>query len=373
MDCIILCAGYATRLRPLTDNTPKPLLEVAGRPILEHILDRLATTSVKRVFIATNARFADHFSRWIGRIRYATLELHVVNDGTTTNENRLGSMGDVRFVARRQNLTGDFLIINGDNLFTFSLKPLLHEFSRRGNTLALYDVGTKEVASLYGIPTLAEGRRVVGFVEKPKDPSSTLASIGIYAYQGQTHLLLEEYLDGGHSPDKTGEFVEWLHAKADVFGHGYGGEHDVWFDIGTIDQLKEAGSKWESFESQPFKNAAEFTAAAEAVIRKMGPAGSAAKCPAASATSAKPSFSFLVKHLISDNPKARLFAIKVFRDLKSPAAISWLLDVLEDERSVDGTTVSAAAADALVGLRYADTPAAVRTKAAEQGFLKTAG
>jgi len=245
VDCIILCAGYATRLRPLTENTPKPLLEVAGKPILGHILDRVAQTEVARAFIVSNARFADHFAAWVGQVSYPGLALHVVNDGTTSNEDRLGSVGDVRFAAEQASLDDDFVIINGDNLFTFPLVPLLTSFRQRGNMLALYDVGTPEVASLYGIPTLTDDGRVVGFVEKPKTPSSTLASIGIYAYRAEVHTLLADYLAQGHSPDKTGEFVEWLHAQTPVFGYAYGGKEDIWFDIGTIEQLGEARGRWE--------------------------------------------------------------------------------------------------------------------------------
>lgn len=372
MDCIILCAGYATRLRPLTDNTPKPLLEVAGRPILEHILDRLATTEVKRVYIATNDRFAGHFARWIEQAKYASLELHVVNDGTTTNENRLGSMGDVRFVARKEHLTDDFMIINGDNLFTFSLKPVLAEFRRRGNMLALYDVGTPQIASLYGIPTLSPDRRVQGFVEKPKNPSSTLASIGIYVYRGDTHAKLEKYLDSGFSPDKTGEFVEWLHTQAEVFGYGYGGAGDVWFDIGTLDQLKEAGDKWSALEAAPYAGMPALGQAIESAVRSL-------KCGGAEACSAKPSqpatydFRFLVKHLISADTKARAFAARVFGGIKTPAATSWLLDLLDDTRPAPGepaTTVSAVAAAALVNLGYAADAAAVIKKATGAGYIR---
>jgi len=217
---------------------------VGGKPILAHILDKLVPTDVKRVFIISNDRFADHFTRWAGEHPFPKLEVIVVNDGTTTNENRLGSMGDVRFVSKREALDDDFLIINGDNLFTFPLEPMLDAFRRRGNTLALYDVGTPDVAKLYGIPTLTPDLRVTAFIEKPENPSSTLASIGIYAYRAEVHALLADYLEQGNSPDKTGEFVEWLHAQTDVYGYAYGGEKDIWFDIGTIEQLEEARERW---------------------------------------------------------------------------------------------------------------------------------
>lgn len=244
MDCIVLCAGYATRLRPLTLNTPKPLLEVGDKPILGHILDKLVGTDVRRVFIVSNDRFAGNFEKWASEVSFPGLELNVVNDGTTTNEDRLGSLGDVDFASRQAGLSDDFLMINGDNLFTFSLDPLLEAFRQRGNMLALYDVGSLELARLYGIPTLTDDMRVVGFVEKPESPSSTLASIGIYAYRGEVHDLLARYLEEGNSADKTGEFVEWLHDKTEVYGHAYGGEDAVWFDIGTIEQLEEARAQW---------------------------------------------------------------------------------------------------------------------------------
>jgi glucose-1-phosphate thymidylyltransferase len=246
MDCIVLCAGYATRLQQLTLNTPKPLLEVGDKPILGHILDRLVPTGVKRVFIVSNARFAGHFEQWFGEHPFPLLDISVVNDGTTSNKDRLGSMGDVHFAAQQAGLDDDFLIINGDNLFTFSLEPLLAAFRERGNMLALYNVRSLETAKLYGIPTLTEDRRVVRFIEKPDSPTSTLASIGIYAYRADVHELLSEYLAEGNSPDKTGEFVEWLHAKTDVYGHAYDDPKDVWFDIGTIDQLEEARQRWEA-------------------------------------------------------------------------------------------------------------------------------
>ena len=249
MDCIVLCAGYATRLRPLTLNTPKPLLEVEGKPILEHILDRVVQTDVNRVFIVSNARFADPFTQWAADVSLPGLELNVVDDGTSTNEDRLGSLGDVRFVSQQRDLDDDFLIINGDNLFSFSLVPLLTAFKTWGNMLALYDVGAPEVARLYGIPTLTDDMRVVGFIEKPEHPTSTLASIGIYAYRAECHKLLADYLAQGRSPDKTGEFVEWLHTQTAVFGHAYGGGDDVWFDIGTIEQLEEARECWQKLAS----------------------------------------------------------------------------------------------------------------------------
>jgi glucose-1-phosphate thymidylyltransferase len=244
MDGIVLCAGYGTRLYPLTENTPKPLLEVGGKPILGHILEKLVGTAVSRVFLVSNARFADAFTDWVSDVRLPGLELHVVNDGTTSNEDRLGSIGDIRYAAAQQGLSDDFLVINGDNLFTFALEPMLRSFRERGNTVAVYDVRSLEAASLYGAPTLDTNLRVTGFVEKPPQPATTLVSIGIYAYRAEVHCLLAQYLSTGGSPDTTGEFVEWLHQQTDVFGYAYRDAGDLWFDIGSLEQLEEARRQW---------------------------------------------------------------------------------------------------------------------------------
>ncbi len=239
MQCIILCAGFATRLHPLTLDRPKHLLPVAGRPMLDHLLDRLADAKIETAWLVTNHRFASVFSEWLGGGDH-TVHVSLLDDGTETNETRLGSIGDLRFALDSGEIRDDFAVLNGDNLFTFSLVPVIESFRKRGNTIGLFDVGSKAVASRMGHATCDAEGRVVKFVEKPKNPPDTLASIGIYVYQRQVRELVNRYLAEGNSADRTGDFVAWLHKQVPVYAHAITADAGVWYDIGSFDQYQDA-------------------------------------------------------------------------------------------------------------------------------------
>ena len=247
MQCAILCAGFATRLYPLTLDCPKHLLPIAGRPMLDYLLDKVAAAGLKSGVLVTNHRFFAEFDRWATQGPHA-ISLEIIDDLTETNESRLGSIGDLRFALETSHLEGDFLVVNGDNLFTFDLDPVLETFRQRGNTIALYDVGSLEVASRMGHVTCDESGRVTDFVEKPAKPPGTLASIGIYLYQAAVRGLVGEYLDSGNSPDRTGDFVRWLHQQVPVYTHPVRRDAGVWFDIGSWDQYQEAN---QAFGGEP--------------------------------------------------------------------------------------------------------------------------
>ena len=247
MQCVILCAGFATRLRPLTLDRPKHLLPIAGRPMLDHLLDRLARSGIESGVLVTNHRFAANFEKWYAETSHAVV-LSVLDDGTETNETRLGSIGDLRFGLESADVRDDFVVVNGDNLFTFSLTPVFNTFRLRGNTIALYDVGLKEVASRMGHASCDATGRVVGFIEKPPQPDTTLASVGIYVYRREVRELVNRYLADGRSGDRTGDFVAWLYAQTPVFGHPIPADAGVWFDIGSFDQYREANR---AFGGQP--------------------------------------------------------------------------------------------------------------------------
>ena len=152
MKALILAAGYATRLRPLTDSIPKQLLPVGGRPIVDWILDRIAETSADEVHLVTNARFADDFARWA-----EDKDVQIHNDGTTSNEDRLGAIGDIRFVG----LDDDLLVVAGDNLFDDSLADYERYWRERdGSCVAVLDVEDRELAKQYGIVDVDEHDRV---------------------------------------------------------------------------------------------------------------------------------------------------------------------------------------------------------------------
>lgn len=238
MKALVLAAGYATRLRPLTDTWAKELLPVGGRPIVDWILDAIALVEpIDEVHLVTNARKAAAFRDW-ARERNVTLH----DDGTTTNENRLGAIGDLQFVIERTGVADDLLVIAGDNLFDFSLAEYASFWADKGvaSAVAVRDVGTIELARRYGIVELAGDDRVLDFVEKPADPPSTLAATATYLFH-RTHLpLVGDYLDGGNSPDQPGRFVEWLCRREPVYGWRSGG---AWYDIGDHEQLLVADNR----------------------------------------------------------------------------------------------------------------------------------
>jgi glucose-1-phosphate thymidylyltransferase len=232
MKALILAAGYATRLRPLTDSIPKQLLPVGGRPMVDWILDRVAETSADEVHLVTNAAFAPDFERWA-----RDKDVHVHNDGTTSNEDRLGAIGDVAFVG----LDDDLLAIAGDNLFDYSLADYEAYWRRKeGSCVAVHDVGDPELAKKYGIVDVDEDDRITNFVEKPVDPPTTLCATATYLYRREHAALVATYLAEGNPPDQPGNFVAWLYTRAPVYAYSFPGE---WFDIGDQAQLLEADNR----------------------------------------------------------------------------------------------------------------------------------
>jgi glucose-1-phosphate thymidylyltransferase len=236
---IILAAGYATRLRPLTDRIAKPLLPVGGRPLVDWLLERVEEVpGLDGIHLVTNTRFAPDFERWAsGR------DVRVHDDGTRSNADRLGAIGDVRFVVEQARIAGDdLLVVAGDNLFDASLSSFVSWWRERegASALGLYDVGDLRLARSYGVVELDAECRVVAMVEKPEHPSSTLAATATYLYRREHVPLLARYLAEGNSPDQPGHFVAWLHTRAPVYGYRFEGE---WIDIGDPAQLLEADNR----------------------------------------------------------------------------------------------------------------------------------
>ncbi|MBS3105462.1 nucleotidyltransferase family protein [Candidatus Woesearchaeota archaeon] len=237
MDAIILAAGYATRLYPLTENTPKPLLNVAGKPIIEHIIKKLSKIdSINKIYIVTNDKFEQHFKKWINNFN-AENPIEIINDGTKSNEDRLGALGDIHHTITKKNLDNDIIVVAGDNLFEMPLEDAANFFKKKkSNVIVLYDVKDIKLAKHYGIVDIDNGI-IVNFEEKPVAPKSTLASTGIYLFPKKTIPLIKKYIEQGNNPDKTGNFIEWLHKREQV--HSFVTDKK-WYDIGSIEQLEKA-------------------------------------------------------------------------------------------------------------------------------------
>jgi glucose-1-phosphate thymidylyltransferase len=236
---VILAAGYATRLRPLTDDLPKHLLPVGGRPMLDWVLDRVREIeAVDELHLVTNSRFAPAFRHWA-----ESHSVTVHDDGTISNEDRLGAVGDLWLAIEEARLDDELLVLAGDNLFEFSL-PLFADWWRGkpqpSSAVPLHDVGDLELAMHYGIAATDAEDRVVRFVEKPSDPPSTLASTLVYLLPPEHVRLVRTYLDEGHSPDNAGSFLGWLVQREPVYGYPFDG---AWYDIGNREQLLAADNR----------------------------------------------------------------------------------------------------------------------------------
>ena len=237
MDAIILAAGYAVRLYPLTKNIPKSLLRVAGKPLIEHIIEKLDPIgAINKIYITTNDKFEQHFVKWLHNFD-AKKPIEIVNDGTKSNEDRLGALGDVHYVINIKKLESDVIIVTGDNLFESSLNDVFSLFKKRkSNVIVLHDVKDFGLAKQYGVVEVKDDI-IINFEEKPCSPKSTLISTGIYLFPKKTLPLIKKYIDQGNNPDKTGSFIEWLYKRNTVYAYV---TEKAWYDVGSIDQLEEA-------------------------------------------------------------------------------------------------------------------------------------
>jgi glucose-1-phosphate thymidylyltransferase len=235
---IVLAAGYATRLKPLTDSIAKQLLPIGGRPMMDWVCDKVEELT-DDVHVVTNARFAADFERWAAGRPGVTVH----DDGTVSNDDRLGAIGDIAFVLERTGDDDDLLVIAGDNLFDFGLVGFAEHWRAKGvaSAVAVYDCHDLELATHYGVVELGEDDRVLGFEEKPSEPRSTLVATATYLYPREHVPLVERYLAEGNAPDQPGRLVAWLRALELVYGYRFDGP---WFDVGNPDQLLEADNRW---------------------------------------------------------------------------------------------------------------------------------
>ena len=234
MKALVLAAGYATRLYPLTLHRPKALLEVGGRPMLDHVLDRLEEMGVDETIVVTNAKFTPHFEEWAtGKQR-----VRIVNDGTTSNDDRLGAIGDTGFVLDQTGLDDDLVVVAGDNLFGEDVSG----FAAYGQevdapVLAVHDVGDLSLMSEYNQIEIDEQGRIIFFEEKPENARSTLAGVALYFYPRHTLPLIRQYLAEDNNPDQPGRLIEWLYPRTSVYTWRLPGQ---WYDIGSAETLQEA-------------------------------------------------------------------------------------------------------------------------------------
>lgn len=243
MKALILAAGYATRLYPLTKDFPKALLAVRNKPIIEYLIDKLeAVDEVEAILVVTNSRFFAQFKKWKQRVK-CKKPIHIIDDLTTDNMNRRGAIGDTAFVIEQEKIRGDLLVLGGDNLFDGELDSFFTfaKAHRGAPVIGAFDLADKTHAKRFGVMKLNRQGKIIHFKEKPLTPSSTLVAMCLYFFPKPKLSLIHEYLKaraGKH--DATGLYIDWLRKKVAVFGFVFGGR---WFDIGDhrfYDEAKES-------------------------------------------------------------------------------------------------------------------------------------
>lgn len=248
MNVLILAAGYATRLYPLTLNKAKPLLEIAGKPMIEWIVDHLGSgPGLGTIYIVTNDKFASDFQAWASSYEQKKPggKFKVINDGSTSDNEKLGAIGDINLVMTRENLvTDDLLVVAGDNLFSESLSGFVEFAKSKPATVAVYDVGSLETIKKYGSVTVDENGLITHFEEKSPKPTSTLAAIALYYYSREVLSLFTTYLAAGNNPDQPGRFLQWLYTRKPVHTFQMKG---LWLDIGSKETLEEANKIFQQF------------------------------------------------------------------------------------------------------------------------------
>jgi len=243
MKALILAAGYAVRLQPLTLHTSKSLLVVGGRKIIDRIIDKItALPEISQIHIITNARFFSAFREWLGQSPHKDM-ISVINDGTLNNDTRLGAIKDMELAIKKKAIADDLLVVAGDNLFDFELAKFLDFAVAKpdGVSVALYDIEDLENAKNFGVVKADNNNIVVDFEEKPQDPKSTLISTGIYYFPKEKLPFIKEYVKMQNKLDAPGNCISWLSKAGRVYGFVF---TEDWYDIGSTESYKRADREY---------------------------------------------------------------------------------------------------------------------------------
>ncbi|MBR4750297.1 MAG: nucleotidyltransferase family protein [Thermoguttaceae bacterium] len=253
MNCVILAAGYATRLYPLTENFPKPLLKVGEKTIVDWLIDDVDRFGkIERFVVVTNAKFADFFYKWrddkasgVDALVPSKAPIEVLNDGSTSNETRIGAVKDVLFAIEEANLSGDLLVLAGDNVLDFSLGAFLDYFERvDGDAIMRYYEPDPNKLRKCGVLELGENDLVLSMVEKPQEPKSNWCVPPFYAYRNLTATKLRDALEQGCGYDAPGSLAAWACANEKVYATLMPGKR---FDVGDLESYNKISAEYRGF------------------------------------------------------------------------------------------------------------------------------
>ncbi len=237
MKAIILAAGYATRLYPLTKDKAKALLPIGGKPIIDYIVEQMnQVAGLDAIYVVSNTKFYPQFVDWSKAIE-SNIPITVLDDGTTDDSNKRGAIGDISFVVEECKIDDELMVVAGDNFFTYALTDYVDYYRKVDRDCVCVKVWENEAElSQFGIALLDADGKVLDIEEKPKHPKSNTAVFASYLYKQDTVKLIADYLAEGNSPDAPGNFPAWLYKRQDVYAYTFVGEC---YDIGTPASYQE--------------------------------------------------------------------------------------------------------------------------------------
>ena len=234
MNCLILAAGYATRLYPLTKIFPKPLLKVQDKTILDWLLEDMDQTGLfEQYTVITNHVFAGHFRDWT---KHHALPISVLDDGTTGNDNRLGAVNDMQFAIEQQHIDDTTLVIAGDNLLDFSLLGFLrYSLDKKTSCVMRYWEPDTSKLRKTGVAEIDDTDRLINMEEKPAVPKSNWCIPPFYFFQAADIPLVKNGIEQGCGVDAPGSFIAWLLTRTPVHAYRMPGKR---YDIGTLESYR---------------------------------------------------------------------------------------------------------------------------------------
>ena len=240
MKCLILAAGYATRLYPLTENFPKPLLQVQGKTILDHLIEDIDTMgAVDEYVVISNHKFAHHFDAWAKK---KSQKITVVDDGTSSNETRLGAVRDIQFAIDALGLDDDMLVIAGDNLLDFSLtKFIAYAQDKKTSCIMRYFEESEQKLHKCGVVEIDENDRILSMEEKPAEPKSHWCCPPFYFYTKDDARLVKVGIERGCGVDAPGSYIAWLAGEVPVHAMEMPGSR---YDIGNLESYEKVQKEY---------------------------------------------------------------------------------------------------------------------------------
>lgn len=240
MKCLILAAGYATRLYPLTENFPKPLLKVGEKTILDWLVDDIDTAGlIDEYVVISNHKYAVHFEDWA---KTKTQKITVVDDGTSTNETRLGAVKDIQFAIEKLQLDDDMLVIAGDNVLDFSLTRFIDYSVKKGtSTIMRYFEANEKKLTKCGVVEIDANDKITGMEEKPQNPKSNWCCPPFYYYTKEDAKLVKKGIESGCGTDAPGSFIAWLSGETVVHAMKMPGKR---YDIGNLESYEQVQKEY---------------------------------------------------------------------------------------------------------------------------------